>query len=178
MLFTINKIATLSILTAGFMATCLSAQAAGEKANLTVTASVTDNTCILKQPVGPLDLGVFPARAFNGKIGTEVGSKSFDLELIECGSAVSDASVTVEGTADADNKKAFKNNTSKGAEGVAIVIKGGSAAAAIDPKAVAKYKLTKAPTQKLAFSANLISTKDVVTAGAISVPITFTVDYK
>ncbi len=179
MSFNIKKNSVLSAVTVALLATCWGAQAAGNTANITVSAEVSESTCQLTSPVGTLELGSYSSAAFGKKAGVELGTKDFSLELHDCGTAVKGAKVTVDGAVDVDESTAFKNTapTASAAKGVAVVIEGGTTLAKVSPKGTADYTITKASSQALKFNAKLITTSTTVTAGKIEAPITFTVAY-
>ena len=177
MSFNIKKTSVLSVATAALLATCWGAQAAGNTAVINVSAEVSESTCQLTSPDNNLKLGSYSSAAFGKAVGKELGAKDFSLELHDCGTAVTSAHVTVEGTADTDDKNAFKNTSKNGAKGVAVVIEGGTTLAKVSPQGKADYKFAKADSQSLKFNAKLITTSTSVTAGNIEAPITFTVTY-
>ena len=179
MSFNIKKTSVLSAVTAALLATCWGAQATGNTAVMTVTAEVSESTCQLTLPKNKLELGSYSSAAFKKIIGTELGLKEFSLELTDCGNKVQEATVTVKGEPDIENTSAFQNTLTGGAEGVAVLIEGGTVPAKVIPDGNVFYTFPSSNVNSLSlkFNAKLISTKTAVKAGKIEAPITFTVTY-
>ncbi len=178
MSFNSKKTATLSVVAAALLATCWGAQAAGNTANIVISAEVTDSTCALTQPKSTIELGNISSKTLAKAVGSTSAESEIKLELTDCGSKVASATVKVEGKEDGSKDNFANTDTSAaGAKGVAVEITGGESPAKIKPNGDAKYGI-KTGSNTLNFKAKLVSTEKTVTAGKVTSPITFTVSYK
>ncbi|MGP2522370.1 fimbrial protein [Pantoea ananatis] len=122
-----KKLLTCMLLSFTVPCTILTANAASDSANVTVSATVVDNTCTPGWPSSGINvpLGRASLKDFTGT-GADGISKAFSLDLKDCGSGSTSVTVTANGTPDSNNQSLFSNSVGSGAEGVGLGLYGGS----------------------------------------------------
>lgn len=123
------KIEPAKLMLIGLLLACttVNAQAATDSAQVTVSATVVDNTCTPGWPSTGVQVNLERAslKDFTGT-GSIGASKPFQLLLKDCGSGATSVTVTAGGTPDTNNPALFANSAASGASGVGLGIFGAS----------------------------------------------------
>lgn len=152
---------------------------AGDSTTITITGTVTPDTCTIKDPT-PVTLPAVSVRDFKGAAGTEAGSVAVPLEFTDCGSStVITTKISGKGDTDVSSGVVFANTQASGAKGVGVVLydtdgykfktDGSSNAVPIN---------VTGGSASATYTAKYISTKSEVTSGPVEVLITATFSYK
>ncbi|BBW44812.1 TPA: fimbrial protein [Enterobacter asburiae] len=147
---------------------------------VTISGTIQDNTCELATDSQnkTVEMGVLAVNQFTRK-GNQTPEKAFSINLINCGPAASEASVTFSGTPDPQVNTLYSlDHSSDAATGIALGIYDSNA----QPIAPGAQSLGVAlePGQtsvELAFTARYVSVDDNVEMGSANVYVTFIVNY-
>lgn len=145
-----------------------------------ISGTIQDNTCELSPDSENkvIDMGVLAAKGFDGK-SLRSPAKEFSLNLINCGPAASEASVTFTGTPSSSQSDFYSiDASSESAKGLALGIYD------IDGHLLPPNKASEAVSigggqqvVEMKFSASYIALEDAVVAGSANVTVTFVVSY-
>ena len=165
---------TLSVISAALLATSWGAQAATDRADLIITASVVANTCTLKTTKVTADLKRISARDLTGA-GVEKGNTPFSLELTNCSAGTTGVTIAATGSKISGSTELFESTGT--ATGVGIKIMGGDSKVNL-AKEDAKYSVNnKSTNTKLGFTASLVQSNATVQPGTVVSSISLDVSY-
>jgi len=166
-----------------FMTVTGVAQAATDKATITITGKVLANTCTIdsSSATQSIPLDDISDRDIRGK-GTIGGKKDVVIKLTNCGAGASRVVVSASGTPDADDASAFTNVKTQadgGATGVGVYFFQTDGTTKFVPAGTVTQISTLKPSvdNTLTYKAAFVGTKDAVTAGDFSTVVNMNFNY-
>jgi type 1 fimbria pilin len=145
-----------------------------------ISGTIQDNTCELSPDSQSkiIDMGSLSAKDFARK-GFHSAAKEFSVNLINCGPAASEASITFTGTPSSQMSDFYAIDTSKdAAKGLALGIYDGSGNLLPPDKASEGISIkVDQSAVEMKFFANYVALEDTVVSGSANVTVTFIVSY-
>jgi len=149
---------------------------------ITITGEVKDNMCTVS--VGSdgftVDLQTYATSVFRS-VGSTSNPVAFSITLANCGSAASGVKINMTGTTDSSNNTLFRNSTAAGyATGIGVQVLN-SAGVVVQPNQnsnnLTSNILTSNKTNVITYYARMVSTTNLVGAGAVAATANFTLQY-